>query len=329
MIESLLGLTSLLATVAVFGLVIGALVAALGARFLLPDSISDQTPPAMRCRRVEHIALLPVAASLLAMFALVLPALFKLAGLIDDHCLAHGLHHPHFCLRHLPAFDGGPLAMVLLAAGALSITGPVRVALTQFRQTRLTASIGRIAPAGRRLIRTDSELPRAFLVGVQKPRIILTQGLLQKLTPTERRAVIRHEIAHARAGDLARRLILTLLASVHLPQTRQRLLRHWNQAAEERADDRVASRGQGLDLASALVKILRDQVPGSSAQAHSMGADSADVARRIRRLADKPGESRIARWPERSLIAGFGMMALAAASQHHAVETMLGWLVHG
>ena len=218
--------------------------------------------------------------------------------------------------------------MLLLAAGALSLTGPVRVALTQFRQTRLTASIGRIAPAGRRLIRTDSELPRAFLVGVQKPRIILTQGLLQKLTPTERRAVIRHEIAHARAGDLARRLILTLLASVHLPQTRQRLLRHWNQAAEERADDRVAARGQGLDLASALVKILRDQVPGSSAHAHSMGADSADVARRIRRLAGDARDLPRSRWPERLPIAGFVLVALAAASQHHAVETMLGWLVN-
>ena len=327
MIESLLDLTSLLAIVAVFGLFTGALIAAASARFLLSDSFLRHHSPGLRCRMVEHIALLPVAASLLAMLALLLPALFKLAGLIDDHCLEHGLHHPHFCLRHLPAFDASPLALIVLVAGALSMAGLVRVVLVQFRQARLTKAIARIAPTDRHLIRTDSELPRAFLVGIRKPRIVLTQGLLRKLTPAERRAVVGHEIAHARAGDLARRLMLVLLASLHLPQTRRRLLRHWNQAAEERADDTVAARGQGLDLASALVKILRDKRPGSSAHAHSMGADSADVARRIRRLADGSGESCVSRWRERSLIAGFGLLALAVASQHHVVETVIGWLV--
>ncbi|MDZ7753179.1 MAG: M56 family metallopeptidase [Gammaproteobacteria bacterium] len=326
MIEAFLGLTSLLAIVAVFGLFTGTLVASLSARFLLSSSFLDQTPPGLRCRRVEQIALLPIAASLLAMLALILPALFKLAGLIDDHCLAHGLHHPHFCLRHLPAFDASPLALMVLVAGALSMVGLVRAVLPLYGQARLTNSIARIAPPDRHVIRTDSESPRAFLVGIQKPRIVLTKGLLRKLTPPERRAVVRHEIAHARAGDLARRLMLVLLASLHLPQTGRCLLRHWNQAAEERADDTVAAHGQGLDLASALVKILRGKRPESSVQAHSMGADSGDVARRIRRLADGPGELSSSCWLEWSLIAGLSLVTLAAASQHHAVETVIGWL---
>ncbi|MDT8439983.1 MAG: hypothetical protein RQ729_13350, partial [Wenzhouxiangellaceae bacterium] len=42
-----------------------------------------------------------------------------------------------------------------------------------------------------------------------------------------RRAVVRHEIAHARAGDPLFRLMLDYLAALHLPATRKRLIRHW------------------------------------------------------------------------------------------------------
>ncbi|HMB38512.1 MAG TPA: M56 family metallopeptidase [Wenzhouxiangellaceae bacterium] len=322
MIESFPALAMLAALIGIIGLAVGAATASVGARFLL----SDSHPPELRCRRVERIAALPVAVSLLAILVLALPAVLKLAGLIDDHCLAHGLHHPHFCLRHLPAFEAGPLVVLLIAAGAWPIAGLVRTARDQFRHARLANGIARLAPARRRLIVTDSETPGAFLLGILRPRIVLTTGLIRKLSPAERRAVVRHEIAHARAGDLARRLILGLMMSMQFPQTRRRLIRHWSQAAEERADDAVAASGKGLDLASALVRILREGAPARATDAYAMGANSADVVRRIQRLADRPPEQLASSLPESSLIVGLGLIALALASQHHALETFVGWL---
>lgn len=323
MTESFLGLAGLLTVTGAAGLFVGALMASAGARFL----ISEGHSPALRCRRVERIALLPVVTSLLLMLVLAVPALFKLAGLIDDHCLAHGLHHPHFCLRHMPAFEVGPVAMTIMMLGAWPLAGLARAATAQVRQARLVSIIAQIAPAGRRLIRTDSQAPRAFLVGIRQPRIVLNKGLIRILSSAERHAVVHHEIAHARAGDPARKLLLGLLMPMHFPQTRRRLMREWNQAVEERADDTVAARGQGLDLASALVRILRVTAPGKPDDAFSMGADSADVALRIRRLADRPPAQAASPWLERSLIAGLGLVSLVIASRHHVAETFIGWLV--
>jgi len=321
-IESFLGLAILAAIIGVIGLAVGAVTASAGARFLL----SDSHPPELRCRCVERIAALPVAVSLLAILVLALPALLKFTGLIDDHCLAHGLHHPHFCLRHLPAFEAGPLVLLLIAAGAWPIARLVRTTLDQIRHARLANGIARLAPARRRLIVTDSEKPGAFLLGILQPRIVLTTGLIRKLSPAERRAVVRHEIAHARAGDLARRLVLALMMSTQFPPTRRRLIHHWSQAAEERADDAVAASGKGLDLASALIRILRDGAPERATDAHAIGANSADVARRVKRLADRPPEPIPSNWPESTLIAVLGLIALGLASQHHALETFVGWL---
>lgn len=324
MIEAVLSLTMLVVVIGVLGLSVGALLASAGARFLLTDT----HPPAHRCRRVEHIALLPLLASLLAIGALVLPALFKLAGLIDDHCLEHGLHHPHFCLRHLPAFDVGPVAMLLMLASAWPISGLVRAVIGQAGQARLAISIARIAPARWRLITTDSSRPRAFLLGIRDPRVVLTAGLRRILSPAERRAVVRHEIAHARSGDLARRLVLGLLMPLHFPHTRRRLMQHWRQAAEERADDRVAARGKGLDLASALVKVLRNNTPAPAHGTYAMGADSADIARRIRRLVERPREPAVSPWLERFVFTGLAVFALGVATRHHhAAETFIGWVV--
>lgn len=322
MTDSVLGLVGLLAITGGFGMLIGALLAGAAARFM----ISDMHSPALRCRRVERMAFLPLVTSLLAILALMLPALFKLAGLIDDHCLTHGLHHPHFCLRHMPALDAGPMGVTLVILGAWPLAGLARATFDQYRQARLTATIALIAPAGRRLIRTEADSPRAYLLGIRQPRIVLTDGLLRLLSPSERRAVVHHEIAHARSGDPARRLLLGLLMPMHLPHTRRRLMHQWKQAVEERADDTVATRGQGLDLASALVKILRVGAPEPPMAAFSMGADSADIALRIRRLAGRAPEQPASPWLERSLFAALGLAALAIAGKHHLAETFIGWL---
>ena len=226
----------------------------------------------------------------------------------------------------MPAFDAGPVATTLVILGAWPFAGVVRAAFDQYRQARLTATIARIAPAGRRLVRTDADSPRAFLLGIRQPRVVLTDGLLRILSPAEKRAVVHHEIAHARSKDPARRLLLGLLMPMHLPQTRRRLIHQWKQAVEERADDTVAARGQGLDLASALIKILRAGAPKPPMAAFSMGADSADIALRIRRLAGSPPEQPASPWLERSLIAALGLAALAVASKHHVAETFVGWL---
>lgn len=321
------GLGSFVVVAAILGWVTGVIAAAFGAKFLL----SDRSAPAPRCRRVERLALLPLVGAVLGAVALLLPALLKAAGLIDDHCLVHGLHHPHFCLRHLPAFAPGPATAVLLVVGVCPVFALFRVVLARFREARLVAGIVRMTGTRFGVTRVDLAAPRAFLFGLRRPRIVLSAGLLRVLAPSERRAVVRHEIAHARAGDPGRRFVLGFLFALHLPATRRRLERCWHQAAEERADDRVAERGQGLELARALVKILRERNTVSTPVATALAADSGDVARRIRRLAggsrDARRDARESPWFERLLAVTAVLAVVAVTSRHHAIETAVGWLI--
>jgi len=317
------GLVLITGVAGILGWSIGMIAAAVGAHFLLADSFM----PGARRRRTERLALLPLAGAMLGVAALLLPALLKLAGLIDDHCLVHGLHHPHFCLRHLPAVAPGPAMAIVLLSGVFPITGLARVALARVHEMRLLADIERMAPSRHGLIRAELDTPRAFVFGLRRPRIVLSAGLLRRLAPAERRAVVRHEIAHARAGDPARRLVLAFVLALHLPRTRRCLQRHWNQATEECADDCVAIRGHGLELARALVKIMRRRNGAPEPAVHAPGADSGDVARRIRRLADKAHDVHVSPWFERLLATAVLLVAVTVTSRHHMLETMAGWII--
>ncbi|MFU8876781.1 MAG: M56 family metallopeptidase [Wenzhouxiangellaceae bacterium] len=320
------GLLAILAGAAVVG-------AALGAMAALPASsrlLSDSLTPATRCRRVELLALLPLGGALLGITALLLPALLKLIGVIDDHCLEHGLHHPHFCLRHLPEFSPGLLSTGILLLIAFPIAALSRIVADGFAQGRLIRAMQRMAGTRRVLIKAETETPQAFVFGLRRPHIVLSTGLLRVLTPAERRAVVRHEIAHARAADPIRGLLLDLALTMHLPAARASLQRCWRQAIEERADDAVAAEGHGLALASALVRWLRlgqgRQSRTIRPEPHALAANAGNVSHRIRRLAAGRQEVPGSAWFERLLAAGASFLVLVLTGAHHSIETLVGWL---
>jgi len=312
---------TIVAVVAMLGGALGAIAAGPASTALLFGTLAPRT----RCRRAELLALLPLAGAVLGVTALLLPALLKLSGLIDDHCLEHGLHHPHFCFRHLPTFAPGVLSAALVLLATLPFARLVGCVLTGISDARVLTGIERMA-GSQTVIRTELAVPCAYLFGLRRPRIVLSAGLIDVLTSSERRAVVRHEIAHARSGDPARRLALELLLTLHFGTVRNRLRHCWQQAAEERADDAVARQGQGLELAAALVKLLRQPCTCSLIEISALAADAGDVERRVRRLVeggrDMPGSV----WCER-LLPLAGLLGLAVlAGTHHSLETLLGWL---
>jgi len=316
------GLFGLLASIAVAGGALGALAALPASRWLLSDSLT----PATRCRRVELLALLPLGGALLGVSALLLPALLKLFGVIDDHCLAHGLQHPHFCLRHPPQFAPGLLTGGLLLLCVFPLAGVWRIVREGSAQFKLAAAIEHLAGTHQVIIKAETETPRAFVFGLRRPRIVLSAGLLRNLTPAQRRAVVRHEIAHARAADPLRGLVLDLLLALHLPGVGASLRRCWRQAAEERADDAVAKQGHGLALASALLRWLRLDAGATPPDPSVFAANTGNVSRRIRRLAEDRGEMRASAWfgPLLGTLALLVGTTLIAA--HHSIETLVGWL---
>jgi Zn-dependent protease with chaperone function len=133
----------------------------------------------------------------------------------------------------------------------------------------------------------EAAFPVVALVGVRMPRLFIARQVLEALTPGELRAAVAHELAHRRAWDNAKRLLLCwtpcLLA---WSAVGRRLESEWAVAAECAADRRAAnSRTRGLDLAGALVKVSRLAIaPAPPVRLFSTLHERGDVAGRVSQL---------------------------------------------
>lgn len=111
-----------------------------------------------------------------------------------------------------------------------------------------------IEPARIRVIRSIT--PEAFTIGLVRPKVCLSVGLLQSMTETEISGVLRHEHGHVAARDPIRLAAVRLLSDFlwFLPIART-LAEAFSGLAEFRADDAAVLAGSdSLELASAIVK---------------------------------------------------------------------------
>jgi len=128
--------------------------------------------------------------------------------------------------------------------------------------------------------RTDA--PVLMLVGVFRPRVVVSRAVLEVLAPDQLNAALRHEQAHQRAGDNFKRLLLAATPAWGLAG----LERAWGRMSEWAADDESVAGDclRCLSLASALVAVARLGCPRQNPSAASFCGDSDDLARRVDRL---------------------------------------------
>jgi Zn-dependent protease with chaperone function len=92
------------------------------------------------------------------------------------------------------------------------------------------------------------------MAGLRQPIILISPEAYAVLSMPELRCAIAHELAHARAGDNLKKLVLHLCAFPGMGA----LERAWLEAAEFSADAAaVKSEADAVELASALVKVSR------------------------------------------------------------------------
>ncbi|GIX49717.1 MAG: hypothetical protein KatS3mg131_3928 [Candidatus Tectimicrobiota bacterium] len=154
--------------------------------------------------------------------------------------------------------------------------------------------------------------PLACTLGLWRPRLLLSTGLLRQLSAAEVRAMLGHEWGHVRHGDVLRlavlrwwRAALWFLPAVHaLAQACQR-------AIEEAADDAaVALTGAPLDLAAALVKTAKARaVPAWSPALAGEAALPQRIERLLAPAATRPRRVRFWPWGV-SLAVVAGLLAL-------------------
>ncbi|AJY74670.1 M56 family metallopeptidase [Paenibacillus beijingensis] len=124
----------------------------------------------------------------------------------------------------------------------------------------LTEEMNRRYGSGRSgILVIDREEPAAFTMGMLKPRIVISTGLMSLLEPRELEAVILHETYHQKHGDPRNLFLLSLFASVfwYIPLLGW-LCHQYKIVREVLADNEAMSRqGTAADLAGALLKMLK------------------------------------------------------------------------
>jgi beta-lactamase regulating signal transducer with metallopeptidase domain len=131
-------------------------------------------------------------------------------------------------------------------------------------------------------LRASSGAPPLVLVGIRKPRVMVSDIVTSVLSDAELKVAIRHEVGHRRSGDNLKKF---LISATPFPGM-SRLESAWREAAELAADDAaVTNRQEALDLAAALIKLSRfPQKPPAPAFATGLVSGSSSISRRVERL---------------------------------------------
>jgi len=180
----------------------------------------------------------------------------------------------------------GVCALLLIACGVW------RVIAAQRHASRLVAGwlegavpllSGEISDAFTAL----ASAPPLTLVGVHRPKILVSKATVAALTEGELRIALRHEAAHKRSHDNLKKLVFRLCPCPGM----QKLEAAWAQAAELTADTAaVASAHDAVELAAALVKVSRLMAVRETS-ACAVGFMTGSVETRVARLLawEEPG----------------------------------------
>jgi Zn-dependent protease with chaperone function len=243
---------------------LSALVAAVW-RPLKPFHVAQQSVAAI----LFGLRILPLLFSVIITFALVVPSIH----LLEPLRIGGGMGAMPFAL--------GVCALLLIACGFF------RAIAAQIRTTRVvTCWLEGARPlkgnaTSTVTLQSRRETPPLFVVGVRKPRVLVSESTVALLSQDELRMALKHEHEHMKSRDNLKRLILVFCPFPGMAK----LESAWSQAAELAADDAaVSNQRDALDLAAALVK-LSSLVP-VKAPVFSTGFVAGSISQRVAFLLD-------------------------------------------
>ncbi|MEN9577483.1 MAG: hypothetical protein RJA70_492 [Pseudomonadota bacterium] len=290
--------------------------------------------PRSRHRALVGLAALPVLTALALVFAVSLPSIIALIVPGLDHCAEHDHGHAHLCFIHLPKVGihlGLMLGLLFLLSYA--VLRALFAASSIARALRVVASLARTSEQrpelGISLI--ESSLPVCLAAGLLRPRVLVSRGLFNSLTRTERAVVIAHEQAHVRRRDAFVACLVRAFAVVHLPQVACWLVNEVEIAAEQACDEAAAlAVGDRLAVAAAILRVERALQGGASAPSTQVAAafGARAVTRRVEALLSDPTPPQSLRALTVAASVALGSVLLLATELHHLTESVLSRIAH-
>jgi Zn-dependent protease with chaperone function len=161
------------------------------------------------------------------------------------------------------------------------------------------------------------------IAGVVHPKLVVSQTVLDALSPEQQEAAFRHEAAHRSSRDNLKRLLFLLAPDVvPLVSGLGRLERSWVTFTEWAADDEAVDGDQerALSLASALVGVAKLGVHRTPAYLlSSLMDDSGDLEVRVDRLLREPAYAEKPLQPVTAFVRNAGLVIGGVAA------TLLLW----
>jgi Zn-dependent protease with chaperone function len=269
---------------AVCWLVLGALALALHRRTRRALGVLDPSP---RAALLLALALLPLVVALLVTVLSFAPAVGGL--IVDEHC-----HPTTGCTAHVPVVDADALHAAALAAVAIAaMLGLLWSVARRLRSSlKVASSLRSLAePDERQRFETiESREPFAYCVGLLRPKIVVSRGLLETLRPEQLDVVVRHEQAHVLRRDNMR-LWLAGLALLPMPPRLKRRLLADLALAGEHVCDRAAVAVGGRDLVIDTLGALASTTLPSGRRLRATFGGSATLASRVEALRENRSRS--------------------------------------
>ncbi len=163
------------------------------------------------------------------------------------------------------------------------------------------------------------------LVGIFRPRLIVSSEVIDALDAGQLAVALRHERMHQASRDNLKRLLILLSPALFLSD----LERAWKRFAEWSADDLAAAGDtvRSAELASALVRVARIRPTAAPALATSLLEESDGLRVRVDRLLEPAPallQSSSWKWPIVVVLAALGFVSpTALAFVHQVLERLV------
>jgi Zn-dependent protease with chaperone function len=221
---------------------------------------------------------------------------------------------------------------------AVSIGKGVHAVVQSFlvsHQVRFSPRLDSLAPTQRVIPLSGDSLsgmPLFALVGILRPKLIVSQKVLAVLSPEQLEAAFAHERAHQLSRDNFKRLIVLLTPDIFpFGRSFKKIESHWERCIELAADDR-ATLGQvdrSVALAEALIKVARlSNMETIPPLASSLSAGNQELAVRVNRLLEfdstprQPDGLRTVSWGSLFVLLGLSIVLLQRANMLYTVHRL-------
>ena len=288
---------------------------------------AESRTPKRAARLLVGLRLLPFALAVLFVLGLCVPSYLWLEPTATSERV--GL------LGGLLGLLGAATWLISLARTAHSLV----VSLSHNRLCRLAGQEARLPGESAPVVLVETKAPLLAMSGLFRPRLLISQSVLENLSARELAAALSHEHAHHASRDNLKRLLIQLAPDMfpflHPLRT---LERSWSKFAEWAADDQATAgdSGRAVSLAAALVQVARMGAgPRLPFLSTSLLASDRDLSARVNRLLETlpvipapTAEARPALLPAGVLLVGSMAALLATPATLAVVHELLELLLH-